>query len=102
MGLYKKIYAVVREVPSGNVASYGQIAKIVGDCSAREVGYAMAALKEGADVPWQRIINSRWEISPRTGTDGHHRQRILLEAEGVIFSEDGKIDPGRYGWRGGG
>ena len=64
--LYPKIYALVRQIPSGKVASYGQISKIVGGCSGRMVGYAMSALKstrELDDVPWQRVINSQGKCS---------------------------------------
>ncbi len=60
---YEKIYQVVRKIPLGKVATYGQIAKIVDRCTPRMVGYAMAASK-GADVPWQRVINYKGEISP--------------------------------------
>lgn len=95
--LYEKIYEVVRQVPEGKVASYGQIAELVGT-TARQVGYAMAALSNDTDVPWQRIINSKGEISLRTSSDGHNYQRILLEEEGIEFDLKGKVDLNRYGW----
>lgn len=95
--LYQRIYEVVRQVPEGSVASYGQIAKLV-DTSARQVGYAMAALPDGSDVPWQRIVNSKGEISLRSSNDGHNYQRILLEEEGIEFDLKGKIDLGKYAW----
>lgn len=98
--LYPKIYALVRQIPSGKVASYGQISKIVGGCSARMVGYAMSALKstkEMEDVPWQRVINSQGKLSPRPGAED---QRRLLEDEGVEFSATGKVDFERFGWNG--
>lgn len=97
--LYPKIYALVRQIPSGKVASYGQISKIVGGCSARMVGYAMSALKstkEMEDVPWQRVINSQGKVSERAGAQ---KQRQLLEEEGVIFVKD-KIDLKKFGWSG--
>ncbi len=96
-GLYERIYEIVRDVPPGRVASYGQIASFLNRCSARQVGYAMSALPAGHDVPWQRVINSRGRIS-LTGAD-HDRQRRLLEAEGIVFDESGRIDLGEYGWR---
>ena len=64
-GLYGRIYAVVHHIPPGQVATYGQIARMVGRCTARAVGYAMAALPCDTDVPWHRVINSQGKISPR-------------------------------------
>ena len=98
MSSYTRIYEWVRRVPEGKVATYGQIAGLAGKCSARQVGYAMAALSGDSDIPWHRIINSQGRISLRTGSEGHHLQRILLEAEGIVFSEENKIDLARYRW----
>ncbi|MCY4363678.1 MAG: MGMT family protein [Gammaproteobacteria bacterium] len=98
MSSYTRIYQWVRRVPEGMVATYGQIAGLAEKCSARQVGYAMAALGGEDDIPWHRIINSQGRISLRTGSDGHHLQRILLEAEGVVFSEDDTIDFAKYHW----
>ncbi len=98
MTRYTKIYDWVRRVPAGKVATYGQIAKLAGACSARQVGYAMAALRDGDDTPWHRIINSQGRISLRVGSEGHHLQRMLLEAEGIVFSTDGIIDLITYRW----
>lgn len=95
---FERIYAVVREIPAGRVATYGQIAGIVG-CTARMVGYAMAATPSGSDIPWQRVINSRGEISPRPG-DGPSRQRDLLGGEGIRFSAAGRVDLTEVGWSG--
>ena len=95
---YAKIYNWVRRVPAGKVATYGQIARLAGACSARQVGYAMAALRDGDDIPWHRIINSQGRISLRTGSDGHELQRILLEAEGIVFSAEDTIDFTKYRW----
>jgi methylated-DNA-protein-cysteine methyltransferase-like protein len=97
--LYTRIYAVVRQIPPGKIASYGQIAEVVGGCSARMVGYAMSALKEGMDVPWQRVINSMGKLSV-FGDFGNHLQRQLLEEEGVRFDAQGRIDFEIYGWLG--
>ena len=96
--LYERIYAQVRKVPRGRVASYGQIATLTGGCGARQVGYAMAALPDGSEVPWQRIINSKGEISMRSSTDGHNMQRWLLEDEGIEFGLHGRIDLQKFGW----
>ena len=96
--LYGRIYAVVAQIPAGRVASYGQIARIVG-CGARVVGYAMAALPAGSDVPWHRVINSRGMVSPRADGDTA-RQRRLLDAEGLSFDRAGRVDLSTFGWAG--
>jgi methylated-DNA-protein-cysteine methyltransferase-like protein len=95
---YDQIYDVVRLIPPGRVATYGQIAKIVGRCTARMIGYAMAALPSNADVPWQRVINHKGEISRRARGDGSPRQRKLLEAEGIKFDERGRVDLKKVRW----
>ena len=99
--IYKRIYAIVRQIPAGKVAAYGQISRIVGGCSARMVGYAMAALRdinEGETVPWQRVINSQGKIS-LTG-EGYALQHQLLEQEGVQFDDQGIVDFNEFGWLG--
>ncbi len=95
--LYEQIYGLVAMVPAGKVATYGDIAGILGTCEARTVGYALNALPPGRDreVPWQRIVNSRGGVST-PGPD----QRALLEAEGVVFDERGYIPLSRYRWQG--
>ncbi len=95
-GLYERIYALVTLVPPGRVATYGDIATILGGCDARTVGYALNALHAGrADVPWQRIVNSQGGIS----TSGPE-QRNLLEAEGIVFDARGRIPLNRFRWKG--
>lgn len=96
--LYGRIYALVRQVPMGYVTTYGEIARQVG-CTARTVGFAMAALPAGHDVPWQRVINSQGRVSSRADGDGSLVQRVLLEAEGVDFDERQRIDLRRALWR---
>lgn len=98
--MYERIYNLVRKVPPGKVAVYSQIARIAGGCSPRNVGYAMAALPFMSDVPWQRVINVKGEISLRKNSDGDLIQRQLLEAEGIVFNARGTIDLDRYGWAG--
>lgn len=95
--LYSHIYALVLQVPPSRVTTYGAIARQVG-CTARTVGFAMAALPAGHDVPWQRVINSQGKVSPRHNGDGDFIQRLLLEAEGVGFDSQGRVDLDRYGW----
>ncbi len=99
--VYERIYAVTRQIPPGQVATYGQIAAIVGECTARMVGYAMSALPFGTDVPWQRVINRQGKISLRAGGNGGALQRQLLEAEGVCFDpKTDSVDFNQVGWPG--
>jgi methylated-DNA-protein-cysteine methyltransferase-like protein len=98
---YERIYAITRQIPPGKVATYGQIAAMVGSCTARMVGYAMAALPPDTDVPWQRVINRQGKISLRAGSNGGALQRQLLEAEGVRFdSKTDSVDFSEVGWVG--
>lgn len=96
-GLYERIYEVAKRIPRGRVATYGQIAHMVGmPKAARQVGYAMAALGRGAprpDVPWHRVVNAKGESS----IGGEQIER--LKTEGVVFDENGRIDLRRFGWQ---
>jgi methylated-DNA-protein-cysteine methyltransferase-like protein len=99
--LFEQIYEVVRCIPPGKVATYGQIARLLGmSRAARTVGWAMSAVPEGSGVPWQRVINSRGTISFRPGSPGAAMQQALLEEEGVVFDEKGRVDLKVYGWEG--
>jgi methylated-DNA-protein-cysteine methyltransferase-like protein len=96
---YQRIYAAVRRVPKGRVATYGQIASVAGlPGRARQVGYALAALSGATALPWQRVVNAAGAISLRSSSGGT-TQRILLEREGVSFDARGRIDLTRFGWR---
>jgi methylated-DNA-protein-cysteine methyltransferase-like protein len=103
---YEEVWMIVRQIPIGKVATYGQIAKMIPppngvDIEAykafapRWVGGAMANCPD--DVAWQRVINSKGEISER---DGAERQRQLLEGEGVKFDAKNRIDLKIFGWSG--
>ena len=96
--VYDRVIDAVRQIPYGQVATYGQIAQIVGDCTPRMVGYCLAALEQGSDVPWQRVINAQGKISPRGVGFGALLQRELLEQEGVEFSDAGRVSFRRFGW----
>jgi len=98
--MYERIYSLVSMVPRGKVATYGQIARIAGRCSARNVGYAMSSVSSESDVPWHRIINSRGRISVRSFGEAPAVQRRMLESEGVVFSAGGAVDLERFGWSG--
>jgi methylated-DNA-protein-cysteine methyltransferase-like protein len=95
-----RIYAIVKRIPRGRVATYGQVATLAGlDGHARQVGYALHSLPDNIDVPWHRVINARGEISPRSAGDSHELQRMLLEGEGVEFSLDGRVALKKYRWK---
>jgi methylated-DNA-protein-cysteine methyltransferase-like protein len=95
---WTKFYAVIRRIPRGKVATYGQIARLAGlPGHARQVGYALFALKPSTSVPWQRVINAAGRISLRA-TAGAISQRLLLEREGVRFVGD-RVSLPAYGWR---
>ena len=95
---YQIIYELVRRIPPGRVATYGQIARLAHwGRRARHVGWAMHVCPAG--VPWYRVINSRGEISRRTAGDSHELQRLLLEAEGVEFDLRGRVDLDCFGWK---
>jgi methylated-DNA-protein-cysteine methyltransferase-like protein len=96
--IYQRIYAKIRQIPRGKVATYGQVAEITGGCTARMVGYALAALISGMDVPWQRVINYKGKISPHGFGYGSALQRQLLIEEGVLFDENDRINLEKFGF----
>jgi methylated-DNA-protein-cysteine methyltransferase-like protein len=97
---YVAIHALTRQIPPGEVATYGQIAFVAELSTPRIVGYAMASLPAGSDVPWHRVLNSSGRVSPRREGDADHRQRERLRGEGVLFDRRGRVDFRRVGWRG--
>lgn len=101
MSQYTRIYATVKQIPPGKVATYGQIADLIGLYGkARLVGYALFRVNVNDDIPWHRVINAKGEISyslQRHG--GDYLQKALLEKEGIEFKSNGKIDLTRYRWQ---
>jgi len=96
---FERVYQVVRLIPPGKVATYGQIARMLeAPHAARTVGWAMASSTDD-DVPWQRVVNAQGRISGARRVE-LGLQRELLEAEGVVFDEDGRIDLDVYQWEG--
>ena len=98
---YDRIYDIVRQIPSGRVATYGQVADLANLArKARLVGYALYRVDmQNMDIPWHRVVNAKGEISLsplRYGTD--YLQRSLLEAEGIVFNASGKINLRAYLW----
>ena len=98
--VYGQILLVVGQIPRGRVATYGQVAWIVGAATPRMAGYALGGLPADTEIPWQRVVNSRGGISPRGDPLAMERQRKLLAEEGVLFMPDGRIDLDRFGWAG--
>lgn len=97
---HQRIHAVVRKIPRGRVATYGQIAALAGiPGHARQVGYALHALPSDSTVPWHRVINARGEVSRRKVPGSELSQRMLLEREGIRFDARGRVDLGKVGWR---
>lgn len=97
---WDSIYAVVRRIPRGHVATYGQVAELAGrPGQARQVGYALSALGLGSRVPWQRVVNAQGRCSVRAESGCELTQRRLLEREGVAFGASERIDLGRYRWQ---
>ena len=100
MSIYDLIYEVVKRIPRGKVATYGQVAEIAGlPRQARLVGYALHNLKEGSDIPWQRVINSKGGISNYGDPEWTKYHRSLLESEGINFSANNRINLKIYGWQ---
>ena len=97
---YARFYDVIRRIPRGRVATYGQIAALAGYAgSARQVGYALAALPDTTTLPWHRVINARGEVSRRRRPGAELSQRMLLEREGVRFDARGRLTLDRVGWK---
>ena len=82
------------------MATYGQIARYIDRCTPRMVGFAMAATPQSSGVPWHRVINSKGMISMRANGERDILQQVLLETEGVVFNENGKVDLAEVGWKG--
>jgi len=97
---WNRFYAIVRRVPRGKVATYGQIATLAGmKGHARQVGYALNALPNGSSVPWHRVINAQGKVSPRADPSYVTIQQRLLEAEGVEIGAGERISLKRFGWK---
>lgn len=98
------VYLIVNQVPPGKVATYGQIARLLGYPShARRVGRALAMLPDDSDVPWHRIVNSKGEVSARSqwseNAGSEISQRYFLEQEGVEFSPQNRIYLKQFLWQ---
>lgn len=96
---FQQVYALVDEVPKGEVASYGMIASLLPGVGPRQVGRALSHMPNDVKSPWHRIVQSSGAIAPRPGGSGS-RQRDMLKAEGVAFHKNGCVDWANHRWRG--
>jgi methylated-DNA-protein-cysteine methyltransferase related protein len=100
VGSYARIYAVVRRIPRGRVATYGQVAELAGlGGHARQVGYALHALPAGTALPWHRVLNAAGKVSLRAVPGAELTQRQLLEREGVGFDLRGRVRLAVVRWK---
>ncbi len=98
-GFFKEVYDIVAQIPAGKVASYGQIAAMLGNPrAARTVGWAMASAPERLHLPCHRVVDKQGRLSPDFVFGGYEVQRADLEAEGVVFRKDGRIDMKKCMW----
>jgi methylated-DNA-protein-cysteine methyltransferase-like protein len=96
---HQRIYAVVRRIPAGRVATYGQVASLAGLAGhARQVGYALHALPESSTIPWHRVVNASGGISTRAVRGAELVQQQLLEREGVRLDARGRVPLARVRW----
>ena len=103
-GFFERAYRVVRCIPRGQVASYGQIADLLGHPrGARTIGWALNSLttSQAESVPWHRVVSRSGRLSiSRLDANAASLQRQMLEDEGVHVDERGWVDMRRFGWRG--
>lgn len=99
MNTFEKIYEVVKQIPSGKVATYGQIAALAGNPRmSRIVGYALHVNPNPDEIPCFRVVNRFGETSGSFAFGGPDEQRRLLELDGIEFKSDGRIDLKKYIW----
>lgn len=100
MTVYDKIYKIVCDIPKGKVATYGQVATLVGNPRlSRVVGYALHVNPQPGTIPCHRVVNRFGRTARAFAFGGENVQRQLLENEGIIFEEDGSIDLKKYCWK---
>jgi methylated-DNA-protein-cysteine methyltransferase-like protein len=97
----RRVYAMVTRIPHGQLATYGQIAELIGAWGcARQVGWALRRLPLPSEVPWHRVVNAQGRIAMSPGREGSDwMQRELLLAEGIAVAADGRLPLARHRWR---
>jgi methylated-DNA-protein-cysteine methyltransferase-like protein len=97
--IVKEVCRVIKKIPPGKVATYGQIAAMAGNPrDPRSVGWVLHACSESQKLPWYRVINREGKISLPEG-EGYEMQRGLLEGEGIVFDFRDRIDLKRFQWQ---
>ncbi len=96
----QRVYAMVALIPAGQLATYGQVAELIGAWGcARQVGWALRRLPLPSEVPWQRVVNAQGRIAMSPGREGSDwMQRELLLAEGIAVAPDGRLPLARHRW----
>ena len=98
---FEKVYEVVKKIPEGKVATYGQIAYAVGSPrSARQVGFALHVNPEPKVIPCHRVVNRFGRLAPSFAFGGEEVQAEMLRAEGVEVDENFFVDLDKYLYRG--
>lgn len=100
LSVLQEIYQIVRMIPAGKVATYGQVAALIGKPRhSRHVGHALNALDGQSDLPWHRVVNSQGKISQRIAdSSAENLQRQRLEQEGISFKND-RLSLKQYLWQ---
>ncbi|MBV7271353.1 methylated-DNA--[protein]-cysteine S-methyltransferase [Clostridium sp. PL3] len=100
-GFFLEVYEMVSQIPEGKVATYGQIALLLGEPrSARIVGWAMRSAPGDLNLPCHRVVNRLGEMSPEYVFGSSELQRTILASEGVTFKENGCVDLRKHLWSG--
>lgn len=98
-GFFQEVYAIVRQIPKGKVATYGQIARLAGrPRSAKVVGWALHSNPQPGIIPCHRVVDRNGSLSESFAFGGINEQKLLLENEGIIIDESGKIKLDQYQW----
>ena len=101
MNTFEKIYEVVKRIPKGRVATYGQVAALAGNRRlSRVVGYALHVNPDPENIPCYRVVNRFGEVSKAFAFGGENMQIILLRADGIKVTDEGKVDLDTYLWDG--
>ena len=97
-GLFKKVYETVKTIPQGKVATYGQVAKLIGTRDVRKIGWALHANKI-AEVPCHRVVSKEGKLAKNFAFNGAEEQKNRLEAEGVTFIDEMHVDVTKHLWQ---
>jgi len=99
MSFFSAVYEVAKQIPRGKVATYGQVARLAGNARmSRQVGWALHVNPEEGNIPCHRVLNRFGEVCKGFAFGGEDAQRMLLEAEGIEFDSNGRVDLDLYGW----